>query len=268
MFEVDNANAKLAKLEYQWEKIKQINYSSFEKWDPYSSTLNQKSWKSIYPTMEHLEKVFGIIGYTPFVLTVKRGKGNPNLGEQICFFSEKIHRINKYLFRYGAYSGLEIPTISFSGNNIDGSYNPHLHCLIFLPKRNAKRILEKILKSSNLIYPEELQNGIIFKDPKEIKIWKEEAFSTTGYVKYAARLEDLEKGKNFNKLIPQLTTFGFLSKPGQIKSGKTYNLLLEKFPEAATDDDLRIKLFAMLHWIQLQKDSKEYLRIFLPSKLS
>lgn len=249
-------------IDKQWKKI--LSVPLRETRGNLCRATKNESWQRIKDIFFYFKALYEDIGYRGYALTVKRGKGNSDYNDQIKVLSEVLEFLRKKNFK-GFCPGLEFPILTFSGNAIDGSYNPHLHSLLFIPKSLESDFVACFSRKGKSYRVEELINGQLIRKRKEICLWINQAFEITSLLNYSGRLEDPTKGKNLDKVILDVTSFGFKSDEKQDKkSHRIYRRITSKFEISESSIDSKIKIFCMLHWISQQKNRNDFLREFIP----
>lgn len=252
-------------LNRRWNEINQFSISDIDSDLAKGFGKERFAWNKFLEFILEINYLYESIGYYWYPMTIKRGSRNTDINTLKQILHSSWRDFNRLHFK-NTIQGLEIPMITFEGNAIDGSYNPHLHCLIWIP-RGYTRILKRFMKYSVMKELAKFKKRKLKKgERKEAAFWlKRFKGDPLPYIRYCGRLEDETKGKQFDKIVWELCSFGFYSADKHKPSKQIYRRIEAKFPQVTKDSSLRHKVYVMLHWIHKRKDPKAMLRIFLPT---
>ncbi len=248
-----------------WNQLNQFSLSDIDSELAKGFGKDRFTWKKFLTFILEINSLYKSIGYYWYPMTIKRGSRNTDINTLKQILQSSWRDFNRLHFK-NTIQGLELPMITFEGNAIDGSYNPHLHCLIWIPRgytRIFKRFMKySVMKELSKFKKRKLEKG----ERKEAAFWlKRFKGDPLHYIRYCGRLEDETKGKQFDKIVWELCSFGFNSEAKHKPSKQIYRRIEAKFPQVTKNSSLRHKVFVMLHWIHKRKNPKKMFRSFLPT---
>ncbi|TGL58662.1 hypothetical protein EHQ58_10095 [Leptospira ognonensis] len=248
----------------RWDKLSKIQFENIDPLLTCRYKAERITWNKFKEFIYELDILYKSINYHAYAITIKRGQRNADLKEMKEALRIALKDFNRIHFQ-NTIAGMELPFFTFEGNAIDGSYNPHLHCAIWIPTRYRIQLRSHIEDSILNRLAKFKKRKITFEDRDGLHVWMAKLKGEIKkYLGYCARKEDETKGMNFDKIVWELCSFGFNSEARHKMSKRIYRRIESKFPQVKRDSSIRHKVFVMLNWIHKRKYPGKMLRSFLP----